>query len=278
MAARATIRFAWRSARNDLPLRPHPSPVRVSRGAMLLASWLGCGCADVRPFFSYYGAKWTGAKYYGSPRHGLVIEPFAGSASYSTRWDCPRVKLYDVCPEVCDLWAWLIGCSVADVERIPCSFESYDEVRALPRGPQLLVRFWISKGRAEPSQTLSPWYFQWRNANDCRVWSSAVKRRIMHQKPIIERWTIEQKPYWEIDFEEAHWHVDPPYSNDAGARYPYSEIDFQHLAAWCCALPGSVDVCENVGATWLPFEPLYEVVTSRGRRSGAVSKEAVWRR
>jgi hypothetical protein len=231
-----------------------------------------------RPFFSYYGAKWTGAKHYGAPRHDLVIEPFAGSASYSTRWECKLVKLYDLSPDICDLWSWLIGCNADDIMRIPDAFEDYSEVLALERGPQLLARFWVSKGRAEPSNTLSPWYFQWRSANDCRVWGPAVKRRIVDQKPLIDRWTIERKAWWEIEVESAHWHIDPPYNNDAGRRYPNSSLSYSSLAAWCRGLPGAVDVCENVGADWLPFKPLYEVVTSRGRRSGAVSREAVWRK
>lgn len=232
----------------------------------------------MRPFFSYYGSKWTGAKHYGPPRHPLVIEPFAGSASYSTRWECKHVKLYDVSRDICDLWSWLIGCSVEDIARIPDAFEDYSEVRALSRGPQLLVRFWISKGRAEASGTLSPWYFQWRNTTNCRVWGPAVKRRIINQKPLIDLWTIEQKSWQEIKIEPAHYHIDPPYNNEAGRRYPNSDVDFAALAEWCRGLPGAVDVCENAGANWLPFEPLYEVVTLRGRRSGAVSKEAMWRR
>lgn len=163
----------------------------------------------MRPFFSYYGAKWTGAKHYGPPRHDLVIEPFAGSASYATRWDCPNVKLYDVSQDICDLWTWLISCDADDVARLPDVFEDYAEVLALPRGAQLFVRFWISKGRAEPSSTLSPWYFQWRSASDCRVWGPAVKRRVIAQKPLIERWTIERKAWWEIEVEEAHCRKDP---------------------------------------------------------------------
>lgn len=231
----------------------------------------------MRPFFSYYGAKWTGAKHYGPPRHDLVIEPFAGSACYSVRWSCKNVKLYDLSVDICDLWSWLIGCSEQDIVRIPDSFESYSEVLDLPRGPQLLVRFWISKGRAEPSKTLSPWYFEWRNSKNCRVWGPAVKRRIVDQKPIIQGWTIENKPWWQISKEEAHWHIDPPYNNSAGSRYPHSDIDYSALGSWCLSLPGHVDVCENDGASWLPFEPLYDVVTLRGRRNGAISREAVWR-
>ncbi len=232
----------------------------------------------MRPFFSYYGGKYTGAKYYGPPRRETVVEPFAGSACYATRWNARRVKLYDVSPDICAIWDWLIHCSVADVEALPDVFSDFDEVAALAVGPRRLVQFWVSKGRAEPSGRLSPWYFQYRNATDCRVWGPAVKRRIVSQKSMIAGWTIEQASYRQIPLgAEAHWHVDPPYNNDAGSRYPYHDIDFIHLAEWCRSLPGAVDVCENVGATWLPFKPLYEVVSTRGRRSGAYSQEAVWR-
>lgn len=232
----------------------------------------------MRPFFSYYGSKWNGAKHYGPPRRDLVIEPFAGSAMYSTRWDCPRVKLFDVSRDICDLWDWLIGCSSADIEAIPATIHDLREIEHLPRGAQMLVRFWVAKGRAEPARKLSSWYEHWRGASACRVWGEAVKRRIIAQKPGIDGWEIACRSWDEIEVEEAHWHVDPPYSGPAGRKYPHSDVSYPALASWCMTLPGSVDVCENVGATWLPFEPLYEVVTSRGRRSGARSKEAIWRK
>lgn len=232
----------------------------------------------MRPFFSYYGAKYTTAAYLGRPRRDLVVEPFAGSASYSTRWNVRRAKLYDVSPDICDLWDFLINSSRLDIEALPDAFEDIEQVLSLPRGPQLLVRFWIAKGRAEPSGALSPWYFQWRNASDCRVWSAKVKQRIIAQKPSIADWTIDQCSWDRIPLVEAHWHVDPPYNNAPGSRYPYSDVDFEALGQWCRDLPGAVDVCENLGADWMDFEHLCDVVSSRGRRSGAVSKEAVWRK
>lgn len=232
----------------------------------------------MRPFFSYYGAKYTVARYAGAPRHDVVIEPFAGSAAYSTRWSPRRVKLFDVSPDICQLWDFLIHCSIDDINNIPDYFDDFEQVAALGPGASLLVKFWVSKGRAEPSGTLSPWYFQYRNANDCRVWGPSVKARIMAQKPYLATWSIEQRSYETIPLESAHWHVDPPYDNSAGRRYPHSDLDFFKLGEWCRSLPGTVDVFENDGADWLPFEPLCEVVTSRGRRSGAVSREAMWRR
>lgn len=231
----------------------------------------------MRPFFSYYGAKFTVAKYAGPPRQKIVVEPFCGSAAYATRYAVKHAYLYDVSDDICDLWDWLIHSSEADVRRIPDSFDNFEQVERLPRGASLLVRFWVSKGRAEPSGVLSPWYFQYRNAKDCRVWGAAVKTRIIAQKPAIKEWKIEKCSYEKIPMRKAHWHVDPPYSNSAGSRYPFSEIDYKHLARWCKKLSGAVDVFENRGASWLSFKPLCDVVTSQGRRTGAVSSEVIAR-
>lgn len=230
-----------------------------------------------RPFFSYYGAKWTSARHYGPPRHGLVIEPFAGSACYSIYWAAPRVRLYDVSPDICDLWDFLIGSSCADIAALPDTFEHADEFLNLPRGPRLLCGFWVSKGRAEPSGTLSPWYFAYRGGQDCRVWGSAVKARIIRQKPLLAGWSVDCLPWDKVPVETAHWHIDPPYDNAAGRRYPHGNVDFPALARWCRSLPGAVDVCENVGAAWLPFTPSHSIVSSRGRRDGRRSAEAIWR-
>lgn len=230
----------------------------------------------MRPFFSYYGAKWTSAKHYGAPRHDLVIEPFAGSACYSLYWSAPRVKLYDVSSDICDLWDFLINCSDRDIAAIPDKFETSEQFLSLSHPQRLLCGFWVAKGRAESSNVLSPWYFTYRNSTDCRVWGSAVKRRIIAQKPLIREWTIDCLSWDHVPAVEAHWHVDPPYNNTAGSRYPHSKIDFEALALWCKSLPGDVDVCENAGADWLPFKPSHDVVSSRGRRDGGRSPEYLW--
>ena len=232
----------------------------------------------MRPFFSYYGAKYTASKHLGPPRCDTVIEPFAGSACYSTRWDVRSAKLYDISEDICDLWDFLINGSERDIMSIPDEFDDIEQVMALPRGQQILCRFWVAKGRAEPTQKLSSWYFTWRKSKDCRVWGPAVKKRIVDQKPMIRSWSIDQLSWDKVPLIEAHWHVDPPHNNTAGSRYPKSSIDFQALSNWCKSLPGHVDVCENEGADWLDFKSLCSVVSSRGRRNGAVSKEAVWRK
>lgn len=232
----------------------------------------------MKPFFSYYGAKYQVAKHLGAPRSETVIEPFAGSACYSTRWNVKKAKLYDVSENICLLWDFLINSSCKDIMAIPSTFKSEDEIEALEIAQQLLCKFWVAKGRSEPTSKISPWYFKYNESKDCSVWGDAVKARVCEQKPLISQWEIQQSSYENIPNYNAHWHIDPPYNNKAGSRYPFSEINYEHLANWCRSRNGQVDVCENSGASWLPFEDLCEVVSSRGRRTGYKSKEAVWRK
>ena len=239
----------------------------------------------MRPFFSYYGSKFTGAKHYGRPRGDIVIEPFAGSACYSLYWNCKNVKLYDKSSDICILWDFLINCSEKDIQNIPTTFEDVTCIEKLNNEEKLLVGFWISKGRSEPAKYPSPWYFSHmiEAEKQCKVWGAAVKKRIIKQKPMIKKWEIENCSYDKIPNalmkdNSIHWHIDPPYNNKAGGRYPESSLDYRKLANWCNNIDGSFDVCENVGADWLDFEPLYEVVSSRGRRTGYKSKEAVFRK
>ena len=232
-----------------------------------------------RPMFSYYGAKWNGARHYGAPRRDVVIEPFAGSACYSLRWNVEEARLYDVSQPICELWDFLIKCSNRDIEDIPDTFGDFSEIAELPNGPNLLVRFWIAKARTEPACALSTWYAQHKLSKQCRVWGAAVKKRIIEQKQLIRGWSIDCLSYQSIPDIEAHWHIDPPYNNKAGDKYTNSKIDYNQLAEWCKTRQGAVDVCEQAGATWLPFSPLYEGVGVKSRiEPGYRSKEAVWRR
>jgi len=236
----------------------------------------------MKPFFSYYGSKYTVARYLGPPRAPVVIEPFAGSAAYSVRWEPRKAILCDINPDIVALWKWLIGAAPDDIAAIPDTFEDFSEIMALPRGAQILVRFWIAKGRERPASRLSPWYFRHRKDADCRVWGAAIKRRLIAQLPKIKGWEIHHASWEEIDVgrfgDDVHWHIDPPYSSAAGRKYPFSSVDYEALANWCRKLPGAVDVCEQAGATWLPFEPLCTVNAGRGRHSGTISNEVVFRR
>ena len=243
----------------------------------------------MQAFFSYYGSKWRGASRYGHPRRDLVIEPFAGSACYSVRWEAPNVRLYDVSEDVCIAWDWLINCSTDDVKNVPDAFSTTEEWLALPDGPRQVVDWNINYGQGRVSKTLAKWYLHYVNTGErigrlashgrhrsgCPFWRREVKDRIIQQKPLIENWSVENLSYENIPLEEAHWHVDPPYQGKPGRGYEHNQVDYAHLGEWCRNLPGAVDVCENEGADWLPFEILYKMNTQKSIKD---SHEVVWRK
>lgn len=230
----------------------------------------------MRPFFSYYGAKFTGAKHYGAPRRSVVVEPFAGSACYSTYYSVENAILIDKCERICAIWDFLINASPLEIMGIPTRFEDDSEISKLPYEQRMLVGFWIGKGRAEPARSLSSWYFKYRDEPSCMVWSLPVQIRIARQMPLIRNWQIINGSYTDAPNLDAHYHIDPPYIGEPGRRYKEHRIDYLNLAAWVLSLRGTVDVCENQGASWLPFRPLYQVHSSRSRTHGAVSKEVVY--
>ena len=244
-------------------------------------------------FFHYYGSKNQGAPRYGPPRRDEVIEPFAGSAAYSVYWEHPNVALYDLSEDVCAAWDWLIHCSDEDVRRIPIPFESDAQFAALPDGPRQVVGWTFWYGHAASQDRLPAWYWVYlregRLTGSARsymdrfdalipnMWDERKRDRIIRQKPLIRNWTIEQLDYRKIPQREAHWHVDPPYQGAPGRAYPHNAIDFPALAEWCRNLPGAVDVCEQEGADWLPFRPLYSMRTS-APGTGTKSSEVVWQK
>ena len=238
----------------------------------------------MRPFFSYFGSKWNGAERYGGPRRGRVIEAFAGSAAYCVRWDVPLANLYDLSEDVCAAWDWLINCSADDVRRLPDAIRSDEEFLQLPDGPRQVVAWNVGYGQATMPGRLKTWYLHFTNTGErtsclssCPsrlIWDQRVKARIVRQKPLIKDWTIDQLCYSKIPNIDAHWHVDPPYQGKPGRSYKHSEIDYDHLAQWCRERKGTIDVCENEGADWLPFVPLYQFKSCNGLN---MSREVVWR-
>ena len=258
----------------------------------------------MRPFFSYYGGKWRGAKYYGPPRRDPVIEPFAGSAAYSTYYEAPNVRLYDISETVCEVWDWLINCSEEDVRRMPVAIRSNEEWESLPL-PQRQIIYWaIHYGQCDRGSSIPEWFLHYHRTGEVTgsiasyakahrdagskstmeelvmagTWSARKRDRIIRQKPLIANWKIENLDYRDIDLEEAHWHVDPPYQGSPGRKYPHNDIDFDHLGKWCMSLPGAVDVCEQEGADWLPFGALFDTHTSGGGRGKKKrTREVLWR-
>lgn len=118
-----------------------------------------------------------------------------------------------------------------------------------------------SKQLTVTSRMLRDWEFNVRRAKDLAVYA---RHAISYS----------QGTYSDLGAVEATWFVDPPYqkANRRGYACGASGLDFEELAEWCKNLPGQVIVCEQEGADWLPFRPLYDLKSHRG----SVTREVIW--
>lgn len=219
----------------------------------------------MRPFFPYYGSMWNRARYYPSPQHEVVNEPFAGSAGYSLFHDCRRVNLFDIDPIICGVWHYLLNADPVEIMALPNMPEVGDGVDNydLPQEAKWLIGFWLNRGSSQPKKTRTA--FGARHDRAQLLWGQRAKERIASQLPLIEEgWTITQGDYELAPDEEATWLIDPPYA-DKGKHYRFPLTDFGRLATWVRTRPGLAIVCEQHGADWLPFAPLGSFKSTRGR-------------
>lgn len=222
----------------------------------------------IRPLFPYYGSKWRDAKRYPAPV-GRVVEPFAGSAGYSLWWEPADVALFDVDPIIVGVWHYLQRATVAEIRALPDlePGQSVDDF-ALPQEAKWLIGFWLNRGSAQPKKTQTA--FSRRTERQQLVWSERARERIVAESYKIAGWKITQASYDSVAPVEATWFVDPPYV-DKGRYYRCKNVSYPDLGRWCQRLQGSVMVCEQAGADWLPFEPLATIKSTRG-----TSSEVIW--
>jgi site-specific DNA-adenine methylase len=223
----------------------------------------------MRPLFPFYGSKWRDARRYGAPS-SHVIEPFAGSAGYATFWEPDRVTLVDADPIIVGVWDFLIRASARDILALP-DVEVGQDVRemGLSQEAAWLVGFWLNRGSASPKRTRTA--FSARTDRGQLVWGERARQRIAGDVHRTDGWTVTLGDYTEAAADPgATYFVDPPYV-DKGRYYRVNTVDHGALASWVRSTPGRVVVCEQAGASWLPFEPLATIKSTRG-----VSREVVF--
>ncbi|MGN6108961.1 MAG: hypothetical protein ACTHU0_27895 [Kofleriaceae bacterium] len=231
----------------------------------------------LRPFWRYYGGKWRAAPSYPAPRHQTIIEPFAGAAGYSLRHGIDRdVVLVEKYPTIAAIWRYLIAADPAEIRAIP-EVDDVDDLPAwVPQAARWLVGFSMNSAASTPRRTLSAGRRMLRAKHrQFEGWTAAQRERVATQVKFIRHWQIIEGDYTLApDVDEATWFIDPPYER-AGRHYVHgsSGIDYAALGAWCRARRGQTIVCEQVGATWLPFRP--HAVLKAGPNSQR-SAEAVW--
>jgi hypothetical protein len=223
----------------------------------------------LRPFFSFYGGKWRAYKKYPEPRYPDIIEPFAGSAGYSTRYPDRNVILYDRDEKIAGVWDYLIHAKESEIRALPVDFENVEHLVGFPREAQWLIGFWLNHGTTQPSKTPSAWMRA--GTHDSSFWGPEIRERIASQQQYIRHWKIHYGSYLCAPNHTATWFIDPPYQTPAGRHYRHSNINYDLLGKWCKQRSGQVIVCEQSGADWLDFKSIGAFKSTLGQ-----TKEVIW--
>ena len=229
---------------------------------------------SLHPFFSFFGSKYQLGPLYSPPKYETIIEPFAGSAGYSLLYPDKQIHLYDKDVTIVALWKYLIEVKESEILSLPITptgttkpyFDKENPISAekISDPAKMLIGFWTTESQTSPSPYI---YSKNRGSN----WTERKRKLIANQLHCIRHWKIEQKSYSELDNETATWYIDPPYQ-EAGKRYKENSIDYTHLAAWCKERSGQTIVCEQNGASWLPFSELKHVNNASNKQY----KEVFW--
>lgn len=229
----------------------------------------------MRPFFSYYGAKFRIAKkMYSVPEYDTIVEPFAGSAGYAMRYADRKIVLCDLDPIIFSVWAYLTRVSPQEILSIPDlgAEETVDDL-LICQEAKWLIGFWVNRGAPRPRKIQSRWMREGMYPGS--FWGERVRQAVASQLHRVKHWKIYHCDYRDCPVTgSATWFIDPPYQSTGGKyRYGPSCIDYEKLGAWCRSRHGQIIVCENMDASWLPFRSIGSVLTCA---NGVRSQEAVW--
>lgn len=210
--------------------------------------------------FPYFGRKARIAHLYPAPVHDMVIEPFAGSMSWTLHHRPLTAVGVERDERVVALWHEILTDPLAFASRpVPVLGEVTDD---------LFAKLCTYSEHSLTSERLKV------TSRMLRDYESLCRRIAAEGSWAKEHVTIIEGTYTDLGDVEATWFIDPPYqyANRRGYREGAGGIDFAELADWCRSRRGQVIVCEQAGADWLPFEPLASVATHRG----ATSSEVIW--
>jgi 16S rRNA G966 N2-methylase RsmD len=208
--------------------------------------------------FYYYGRKKQIARHYDSPAYDLIIEPFAGAASYAlygSNWT-RNVILIERDQRVAEIWRWLIeSASEASIKALP-------DLRVGERSTEFLhivhavTKMAFKYKRIKVTPVLER---NWEISK--RVMAASVHK--------VKHWKIIEGDYSLAPDVEATWFIDPPYKSAPGDGYAHgsSALDYFGLARWIKSRRGQVISCEGEFGDYLPFTPLLSLPGVAGKRS-----------
>jgi hypothetical protein len=226
--------------------------------------------------FYFYGAKRRLASFYPPPAHRVVVEPFAGSAAYGVRHLIPvngvravdELILIEKDPRVVAIWRQLLAMDVEEVRHYPIP-------KAGTRTSDFLLMTSACSNRIARTREM---IVTTRMPVVLKRMFKQIADVLPHVKDRVE---IIEGDYTRAPDIEATWFIDPPYHVDGRPQsrgMGYAEgcdsysLDYEALAEWCRARKGQKIVCEQDGATWLPFQHLRHARNS----IGLTKTEVVW--
>lgn len=213
--------------------------------------------------WSYYGRKKKIINKYPEPKHSLIIEPFAGTASYAYKYWEHDIIISDVYPVIYKVWLYLQQASPNDILKLPDVENAEfigDKYQWMCEEERWLIGFCINNGSPTPKHTAGRMNFNSWNRDKIRIANDLYK---------IKHWKILNESYDNLENIQATWFVDPPYQFQK--LYKYNNINYVALKNWCKNRNGQVIVCENSYANWMDFEPLCELSGQRTRTT-----EVIW--
>lgn len=217
----------------------------------------------MQPFLKYAGGKWRSALQYPPPKHKRIVEPFAGSAGYSTRYPDREVILIDSDERVVAAWRFLLRIKREHFLRLPI-LEPGEKVsdQDLAHDAQAFLSFRMNVG-AGPRDSCTRW----------QCWNEKVRAVLANQLEGIRHWKVLHGDWQHADLfvnDQTTTFVDPPYQHKQ--FYRDKVADYGALARFCQSAPGQVIVCEGPGADWLPFEHLTTVKAHQNAAASTVQE------
>lgn len=202
--------------------------------------------------FPFFGRKKRLAPLYPEPCYLTIIEPFAGSAAYSTLHFDREVILIEKDERLAAIWRYLINVDAGRIYDLP-TFKQGDDIRdaaGLTDVERYLIGFYINQPSVTPKHIV-----QGPKKNR---WNDNAKTSLANFVTRIRHWSIIQGDYSLAPDVEATWFIDPPYSVYGGQFYTCGsgQLDYDSLGDWCLNRSGQIVVCEGEGADWLPFSYL----------------------
>ena len=224
--------------------------------------------------FYYYGGKRRLAGFYPRPRHDVIVEPFGGSAAYAlyhldparTAAPVKRAIVVEKDPRVCETWERLLAME-------PDELRSYPIPEVGARTEDFLLMTAAASNRIARTRSM---LVTERMPTVIERMFRQIAELLPHAKGKVE---VIKGDYRLAPDVEATWFIDPPYHVNGRPQsrgMGYAEecnsfsLDYEALAEWCRARRGQKIVCEQSGATWLPFEHLRSARNSIGNKSDEV--------